>query len=75
MVNFLLQGKDGAHGKDMHNGTTSSTLETPLFYAFTKLKSQADKIPMVSAFLEHSDVINFEHTNSEGLTIVEVQQN
>jgi hypothetical protein len=57
----------------MHSGRTSDKKETPLFYTLSKLKSQADKVAMVSAFID-ADQVDFEVQNKDSLTCTEAYQ-
>ena len=45
--------------------------ETPLFYALSKHKSQADRLALATLYLKNSSSLDLNHLNSERKTVYE----
>ena len=66
MVDYLLTNNCGLASKP-----DKLKNETPIFYALSKHKSQEDRLFLMQQFLNHSQSINLNHTNSDSKTAYE----
>ena len=73
-VNYLIDEKDSKGSRlhksiDINQGDLRNN-ESPVFYALSKIKSQADKIKMAKALLKHPD-LDLEKANKDHRTCYE----
>ena len=69
MVKYLLD-----KNPELANMPDKIKNETPLFYALSKHKSQADRLALVSLYMKNSAILNLDHQNSDKKTAYEAYE-